>query len=177
MKKTFLKIVALMSLLVIFLFAGCGCSSCGCSGCSCSSCGTTYSYSETFGINETGCGCATTKIKANYGTERNFNAMFIKGEFAMTCHKDSDGYVESFTCEVEVKGFGDDLAYSNCRVDVTLTYMFIDYSGRAHEDLSTITVVLNARGEGKQSKTIPVRAMDVKVDKVDYDYHGIVTNI
>ena len=179
MKKTFLKIVALMSLLVIFLFAGCGCDSCGCgsSGCGCDSCGTNYSYSETFGISETGCGCASTRIKANYGTERKFNATFIKGEFFMNCHKDADGYVDSFTYEVEVKGFGDDLAYSGCSVKVTLTYMFIDYNGRANKDFSTITIVLNGRGNGKQSNIIPVDAMDVKVVKVDYEYYGTVTNI
>ena len=167
MKKIFLKTVALMSLLVIFLFAGCGCSSCG----------TTYSYSETFGISETGCGCASTKIKANYGTERKFSAMFIKGEFYMNCHKDSDGYVDSFTYEAKVKGFGDDLAYSKCTVDVTLTYALVDYDGHASKSSSTITVVLNGRGEGKQEKTIPVRAMDVKVVDVDYDYDGLVTNL
>ena len=164
MRKAFLKIVTLMSLLVILLFAGGACS-------------TTYTYSETFGSTN-GCGCATnTNIKGNYGTQDKLEAMHVSGSFAMTCNKDSDGYVKSFTYTVEVKGFDSDLSYSRCSVGVTVYYNVIDYDGDVNSKTTSTTVVLNGRGDGKQTETITVSAMDVKIKDVKYTYNGTVTHI
>ena len=157
MKKRFFKFVVLLICFATFLFWGCGGT------------GTDYGYSEKFGATS-----KTTFAGARGDTDA-LEEKFIKGSMSLNSHKDSNGYVKNFSYTIKVTGFSDDLAYTDCVVEVTVKYSVIENNGSTTTQYSSAEVVLNARGAGEKSKTETIACKDIKVIDVSYSYEGIVT--